>query len=83
MNHLFSVPGKGEVNDGKTFYDEKFCDIIEFAYALTVHSSQGSQYQDVLFLVEDSMTSGRNKDLRKKILYTGITRAMRKITIVI
>lgn len=83
VNHLFSVPGKGEVNDGKTFYDEKFCDIIEFAYALTVHSSQGSQYQDVLFLVEDSMTSGRNKDLRKKILYTGITRAMRKITIVI
>lgn len=80
--HLFSVPGKNELSNEVSF-EEKYYDLIEFAYALTVHSTQGSQYQDVLFLVEESMTSGRNKEMRKKILYTGITRAIRKIIIVI
>ena len=55
-------------------YDE-----FEYAYAITVHSSQGSQWKNVLFFVERFMN---NEDF-KKFLYTGITRAMNGITVVI
>ena len=41
---LFSVPGKNNDLEGNYFND-----IIEFAYALTVHTTQGSQYPNVLF----------------------------------
>ena len=55
-------------------------DIFEFAYAITVHLSQGSQYPNVLFLKEDI---GLSKEDRKKHAYTAITRASESITIAI
>ena len=57
----------------RSIYDE-----FEFAYAITVHSSQGSQWKNVLFFVERFM----NAEDFKKFLYTGITRAMDGLTIV-
>lgn len=54
---------------------------FEFAYAITVHLSQGSQYENVVFLREDKY--GWDNETYKKLQYTAITRAMDKITIVI
>lgn len=49
----------------------------QYAYALSVHKSQGSEYDEVLlFLPEGSQNFG------KEVIYTGITRAKKKITIV-
>lgn len=75
--HLYEMPG-GETDDQDftSIYNDK----IEFAYAITVHSSQGSQWPKPLFLAEDIM---RNKEDRKKLWYTAVTRGSDSITIVI
>ena len=51
---------------------------FDWAYAITVHKSQGSEWRNVL-LADDGFFS-RNMDDRKKWLYTGITRAKEKFT---
>lgn len=53
-------------------------DIIELAYALTVHKAQGSQYK----LVAIPMTNSHYIMLNNKWFYTAITRAERKVYLV-
>lgn len=53
-------------------------DQFDFAYAITVHKSQGSQWPDVTYLDEKS---GWDADTYKKLLYTAITRAQKAIHI--
>lgn len=52
---------------------------LDFAYGITVHKSQGSEFENVLFYAEKW---GSPKFI-KQLLYTGITRATKHITIVI
>lgn len=52
---------------------------LDFAYSITVHKSQGSEFEEVLFIAEKW---GSPKFVRK-LLYTGITRATKNITIMI
>ncbi len=54
-------------------YDE-----FDFGYVLTVHKSQGSQWDDVVLFDE----SFAFPDSRDRWLYTGITRAAKKLTLV-
>lgn len=56
-------------------FNEKF----EYAYAITVHLSQGSEYDRVLYL--DSFF--HDKELTKKARYTAVTRAKKELTYVI
>ena len=51
--------------------------IFDFAYCITVHKSQGSEFNNVLFIDEDV---SRFCD-RKKFRYTAITRAAKNLTI--
>ncbi len=44
---------------------------VETAYAITIHKSQGSEYNEVLLLIPE----GAERLLSREILYTGITRA--------
>jgi exodeoxyribonuclease-5 len=53
---------------------------FEYAYALTVHSSQGSEFDDVVVFAKDIWG---NTDMRKKMLYTAITRAKKNLTLII
>ena len=53
-------------------------DEFDYGYALTVHKSQGSQWDDVVLFDE----SGAFREHKDRWLYTGITRAAEKITIV-
>lgn len=50
----------------------------ETAYALTVHKSQGSEFDRVLLVIPES----RSPVLTREMLYTGITRARKEIIIV-
>ncbi|NWG23446.1 MAG: AAA family ATPase [Pseudorhodoplanes sp.] len=55
-------------------YDE-----FDFGYVLTVHKAQGSQWDDVVLFDE----SFAFQDSRARWLYTGVTRAARKLTVVV
>jgi exodeoxyribonuclease-5 len=52
---------------------------FDFGYAITVHKSQGSQWDKVLFIDDGFMKWKKNE--RKKWLYTGITRAVEQLHI--
>ena len=53
-------------------------DDFDFGYALTVHKAQGSQWDNIVLFDE----SYAFKDMRERWLYTAITRAAEKLTIV-
>ena len=53
---------------------------FEYAYMITTHLSQGSQYPSVLFV--DEPFNG-DRETRQKLRYTAITRAMDRIDIVL
>jgi len=56
----------------------KDSDEFDYGYALTVHKAQGSQWDDVMLFDE----SGAFREHRSRWLYTGVTRAARRLTIV-
>jgi ATP-dependent exoDNAse (exonuclease V) alpha subunit len=55
-------------------YDE-----FDFGYVLTVHKAQGSQWDDVVLFDE----SGAFPENRERWLYTGVTRAAKRLTVVV
>ena len=55
-------------------YDE-----FDFGYVLTVHKAQGSQWDDVV-LFDESRAFPDNRD---RWLYTGVTRAAKRLTVVV
>ena len=57
---------------------KKRFDDFDFGYALTVHKAQGSQWNDVVLFDE----SWAFRDTRERWLYTAITRAAERLTIV-
>ena len=54
-------------------YDE-----FDFGYVLTVHKAQGSQWDDVVLFDE----SFAFPESRERWLYTGVTRAAKRLTLV-
>ncbi|MBV9532048.1 MAG: AAA family ATPase [Bradyrhizobium sp.] len=54
-------------------------DEFDYGYVLTVHKSQGSQWDDVVLFDE----SFAFQDSRARWLYTGITRAARRLSVVV
>ncbi|WP_096176361.1 ATP-dependent RecD-like DNA helicase [Cohaesibacter sp. ES.047] len=53
-------------------------DSFDYGYALTVHKAQGSQWDEVMLFDE----SWAFRDHRQRWLYTGVTRAAERLTIV-
>ncbi|MCK5866881.1 MAG: ATP-dependent RecD-like DNA helicase [Mycoplasmataceae bacterium] len=49
---------------------------IELAYAITIHKSQGSEYNDVIIFLE-------GKKIEKRMLYTAVTRARKSLKFVL
>jgi exodeoxyribonuclease-5 len=54
-------------------------DEFDYGYALTVHKAQGSQWNSVVLFDE----SGAFREHRNRWLYTGITRAAERLTVVV
>lgn len=65
--------------DTLAWYVRRHMDQFDYGYALTVHKSQGSQWNNVM-LFDESMVFREN---RARHLYTGLTRAAEKVTIVV
>jgi exodeoxyribonuclease-5 len=59
--------------------ERKRYDEFDFGYVLTVHKAQGSQWDDVVLFDE----SFAFPDSRERWLYTGITRAAKRLTVVV
>ena len=51
-----------------------------YAYAITVWKAQGSEWDKVLLFEEDFPY---NKEEKRKFIYTGITRAAKKLIVVL
>ncbi len=49
----------------------------ETAFAITIHKSQGSEFEEVLLVLPD----GENRVLCRELLYTGVTRAGKHVTL--
>jgi exodeoxyribonuclease-5 len=71
---MHAAPFRGEKIP---YYEKKEAQEFDFGYAITVHKSQGSQWENVL-VVDESSCFGPN---RFKWLYTGITRAANTVAV--
>lgn len=72
-----SSPGTFEVafeaTDGSIkWHNLESLNQVESAFAMTIHKSQGSEYDEVALLLPDK---GESKILSKQLIYTGISRA--------
>jgi exodeoxyribonuclease-5 len=54
-------------------------DEFDYGYVLTVHKAQGSQWDDVVLFDE----SFAFQESRQRWLYTGVTRAAKRLTVVV
>jgi exodeoxyribonuclease V len=61
------------------FIERRASDEFTYGYALTVHKAQGSQWNDVVLFDE----SFAFREHRARWLYTGLTRAAERITVVV
>jgi ATP-dependent exoDNAse (exonuclease V) alpha subunit len=57
----------------------RHCDEFTYGYALTVHKAQGSQWDDIVLFDE----AYAFREHRARWLYTGLTRAAKRVTVVI
>jgi len=64
--------------DGIDWARRKPYDEFDYGYVLTVHKAQGSQWDDVVLFDESFAFS----DARERWLYTGVTRAAKRLTVV-
>ena len=58
-------------------YHFSLLDELELAYAITIHKSQGSEYPAVII----PLLSGPRQLMNRNLLYTGVTRARKCVTI--
>jgi exodeoxyribonuclease-5 len=73
------IPQFFDGSDGEIPYAlRKDSDEFDYGYALTVHKAQGSQWDDVVLFDE----SFAFREHRARWLYTGVTRAARRLTLV-
>ena len=66
-----------QADDVRTFAVDQLPE-WELAFAMTVHKSQGSEFDDVLLVLPDDTT---HRLLTREILYTGVTRARKRVII--
>lgn len=76
--HFEEYQFPGTVKDIRWFHKQGLSE-FDYGYAITVHKSQGSQWEDVM-LVDDKMLVWKKQD-RARWLYTAITRAANRLTI--
>lgn len=67
-----------EISGRRVFFDFSELDLLGHAFAITIHKSQGSEYEAVIIpLLEESQIL-----LNRNLLYTAITRGRRLVVIV-
>jgi exodeoxyribonuclease-5 len=63
-------------------YLNRLGDLYDFGYALTCHKMQGSQVAEVCVLIEPGMEYVMSPEDRKRWLYTGVTRAEKRLCVI-
>ena len=75
----FAETAEVEFEDGRwAEYSFKQLEELELAYAITIHKSQGSEYPAVIL----PLLSGPKMLMNRNLLYTGVTRARKCVTVV-
>ena len=69
---IVNINGYAHIYEGKDIFD------IDPAYALTIHRSQGSEYENVIIPVSNH----HEFMLDPKLLYTAVTRAKKKVLMI-
>ena len=77
--HRFKKRNGHTAPDREAFRANKECEHVDWGHAITVHKSQGSEFDDVA--LHDESPAFRNASHRW--LYTGITRASDKLTVLV
>ncbi|MEJ1158269.1 ATP-dependent DNA helicase [Prosthecomicrobium sp. N25] len=78
--HVSVLPDFFEGTEGDLSWQmRRSSDEFDFGYALTVHKAQGSQWDDVVLFDE----AFAFREHRERWLYTGVTRAAERLTIVV
>lgn len=67
-----------EYKDGYKAFSINTLPTYETVYAMTIHKTQGSEFNHVAIFLPDEM----NQSLTKELLYTGVTRAKTKLDII-
>ena len=68
-----------DFGDGRIVeYEPQELDLLELAYACTVHKAQGAEYQSVII----SLQTQHYIMLKRPLIYTAITRAKQRVAIV-
>jgi exodeoxyribonuclease-5 len=72
LNYNYFIASYEQKSTMKSSYEAKWLtgELFDFAYALTVHLSQGAEYSNVLY-IEEFM----HQQIQKQLNYTAITRA--------
>ena len=78
--HKFSIRNFADMDKPETQDERKNRVIADFGYAITVHKAQGSEWDNVL--VYDDGFGGWG-EMRNRWLYTAITRAKKKLLLVV
>lgn len=72
-------PELAEFDGSEVHVDESDVKNIDLAYCLTVHKSQGSQWDRVIVPL---FNAGRSSFVERSLIYTAITRAVKQVVIV-
>lgn len=56
-------------------------DNLALAYAISIHKSQGSEYDDVMVVLPDTKSVSQKKLVTKELLYTAVTRAKKSLSL--
>ncbi len=67
-----------DFDSNEVIYEKKDLKNIKHAYAITIHKSQGSEFEHVIMPI----TSSYFKMLYNKLIYTGVSRAKKSLTTV-
>ena len=71
------VVSLSDADDRKVSFDKiKVDDFLDYGYVLTVHKSQGQEYNVVILILSRNL---RGRLVNKKLIYTAITRAKKKL----
>ena len=81
IGYIEAINGKTvsiDFEGNRVEYEKKNLKQIKHAYAITIHKSQGSEFEHVIMPISNSYY----KMLYNKLIYTGVSRAKKTLTIV-
>jgi len=68
-----------KLDDGRSILlPVEHIDVLDFAYAMTVHTAQGSEYNHIIFVC----VNGHSSFVHRGIVFTGFSRAKKKLTVI-